>query len=185
MTSLLFNPSVRIAGTKALLLGWLFIVLTAFIAYFSHCHFDGAIDAHQGSQSVWWLYLAEPLLAWLCTVLMFYITGRIASSSKVRLVDIAGTMALARWPMLFVALLFFIPVTLPANRLDIPPALILFSLVVLVFSIWMLALMYNAYRVSCNVKGSKAVISFIVALILTEVLSKFVFDLLYKTVLRH
>jgi hypothetical protein len=36
----------------------------------------------------------------------------------------------------------------------------------------MVALMYKAYTVSCNIKGSKAIITFIISLIGAEVLSK-------------
>ena len=39
-------------------------------------------------------------------------------------------------------------------------------------TIWMIALMYKAYTVSCNVKGAKVVTTFILSLILAEILSK-------------
>jgi len=42
----------------------------------------------------------------------------------------------------------------------------------LLMLIWMIALMYRAYAVSCNVKGAKAIITFIVGLVIAEVLSK-------------
>jgi hypothetical protein len=37
--------------------------------------------------------------------------------------------------------------------------------------VWMVALMYRAYSVSCNTKGGKAIGSFIAALIIAEILS--------------
>ena len=40
--------------------------------------------------------------------------------------------------------------------------------------IWMVALMYKAYAVSCNVKGAKAIGTFIASLILAKVVSKIV-----------
>jgi hypothetical protein len=46
--------------------------------------------------------------------------------------------------------------------------------------IWTVALMYRAYAVSCNIKGVKAVVTFIVSLIGAEALSKFAILLLLK-----
>jgi len=48
------------------------------------------------------------------------------------------------------------------------------SLICLPFYIWMITLKYNAYSVSCHLKGSKAIVSFIGALIVAEIISKLV-----------
>lgn len=45
-------------------------------------------------------------------------------------------------------------------------------IVILVMLVWMVAMMYRAYAVSCNLKGAKAIISFIVALLIAEAVSK-------------
>jgi hypothetical protein len=44
--------------------------------------------------------------------------------------------------------------------------------VVVIMVVWTAALMYRAYAVSCNIKGARAVVTFIVSLIGAEVLSK-------------
>lgn len=174
MTQALFNPFLRIAGTKALLIGLITLLVTAVIAYYSHCHFDGAIDAHIGTITPMWFYPAEALIDWLCLTLLFYISGIIFSQSAIRFIDVAGTMALARWPMIFIALLAFIPVVQPQNIHDVNASIIIFGFTLLIFTIWMIALMYNAYTVSCNIKGSKATISFIATLICAEIISKLI-----------
>jgi len=59
-----------------------------------------------------------------------------------------------------------------------PPDMILFLLVASVVALtvvaWMLVLMYRAFAVSCNVGKAKAIIVFIVAVLLGEVLSKII-----------
>jgi len=175
MKQLLFNPFIRIAGARSLLLGWLLMLLTAVIAYFSYCHFDGVIDAHDGCAAPFWIFLAEPLLAWGVAVLVFYLAGIIVARSGVRLIDIAGTLALARWPMLVVAIACFIPVTAPRNLYDIQPSVIMLGIVMLPFIIWMIALLYNAYSISTGVRGGKRIWSFIIALVIAEALSKALF----------
>jgi hypothetical protein len=49
--------------------------------------------------------------------------------------------------------------------------LILVSIVGIITIVWMVALMYNAYSVSANLKGQKGILSFIAALLISEILS--------------
>jgi hypothetical protein len=46
------------------------------------------------------------------------------------------------------------------------------AIIAVLMIIWMVTLMYKAYAVSCNVKGAKAIGTFVVSLILAEVVSK-------------
>ncbi len=46
------------------------------------------------------------------------------------------------------------------------------AIIAILMIIWMVALMYKAYTVSCNLKGAKAVVTFIISLILAEIVSK-------------
>jgi len=182
MKTWLFNPFKFIAGGKALLLGIIGMLITAGACYFGKVHLDGAIDMHQSGQPNFIALWVEPLLDWLCLVIPLYLFGRYFSVSSVRFIDVAGTLALARYPLFFAVMLtvFFLPdIKTPTeviNALQTNPALIvklaLMGLAVLPFIIWTIALMYNAYAVSCNIKGQKAVATFIIALFLAEVISK-------------
>jgi hypothetical protein len=174
MTTWLLNPFTYIAGFKSLVIGWIIILITAFIAYYSHTHFDGAIDAHVGYKIYpAWHYVAEPFIAWSSIVIIYYATGKSFSASAIRFIDIAGTFALARWPFLFFAIINFIAPDVK-NAMHLSPKMLLFAFISLVFSVWMIALMYNAFKVSCNIKGQKSVWLFIGSLIVAEALSKFI-----------
>ncbi|MDQ3191921.1 MAG: hypothetical protein M3Q58_10030 [Bacteroidota bacterium] len=59
---------------------------------------------------------------------------------------------------------------------------ILFIIISIALLVLMVVLMYKAYSVSCNIKGTKGVVSFIGALLLAEIVSKIVHDFLYKNV---
>lgn len=170
----LFNPFLRVAGFRSLGLGIMAMMLTGFVAFYSKCHFDGVLDAHVGAATSLWLCAAEPLIDWLCITLCLYLGGIIFSKSAVRFVDVAGTMALARWPMFFVALLAFISVLQPGVTTPSPFILGVALLLVLLFSIWMVILMYNAFVISCNIKGAKGTSVFIASLILAEIISKLI-----------
>jgi len=183
MKKWLFNPFIYIAGTKALVIGWAVMLATAVIGYFSKTHFDSVIDAHTGHSSPMWFYLEDALVDWSLPVAIFYIAGRIFSKSSIRFIDVAGTFALARWVMIFVAIVGF-GVYMPEPnkpwtveeliKHSMTGSVIVSGLISLAFVIWMIALMYNAFTTSCNLKGSKAVWIFIVGLLLAEILSKII-----------
>jgi hypothetical protein len=108
MKKWLFNPFVYIAGSKALLIGWSIMLLTAIVSIFSHTHFDGVIDLHTARTATpVYLYFMEQLIDWGFVVVLCYIASLIFSRSSVRLVDIAGTVALSRAPMLLVSFIGF------------------------------------------------------------------------------
>ena len=166
----LFNPFLYIAGAKALLIGWIAMLLASVVAYFSKTHFDGAIDIHFGAGGNYSFFLAEQFIAWISLSMLFYPIGLIFSKSKIRLIDVAGTMAMARVITLPVSFMGFLPIY-PVN-LDDPTILILSIIVTLVPAIWMIALMFNAFVVSTNIRGAKATACFTTGLISAEILSK-------------
>jgi hypothetical protein len=188
LSQYLFNPFRIVAGYKALFLGLGFITTTSLIASVGGIHFDGVLDVHMYKPGPMGLFLTESLINWLCMVLFLFFSALIVSRSQWRFIDIAGTQALSRWPTLITAL-----VMLPkANRrfgeylmsklgqnsvvttINSTDAIIFFvaAIIAVLMIIWMVALMYKAYTVSCNVKGAKAIVTFIISLLLAEVVSK-------------
>jgi len=198
LSQCLFNPFRILAGSRALFLGLVIILITAFVGSLSNTHFDGVLDVHTGQETPIWLFFAENLINWLCMVLFLLLSALIVSRSQWRFVDLVGTQALSRWPTLLTAL-----VMLPdANRrfgeylmsklgqsgasatINSTDAIIFFiaAIIAVLMIIWMVVLMYKAYAVSCNVKGAKAIGTFIASLILAEVVSKlFILALLSNT----
>lgn len=186
MKKWLFNPFMLIAGSSALVTGMAAMLASAVICYYSKTHFDGVIDAHTGLTAPIYVYLIEPLVDWVLIVLMLYIAGKLFSDSTVRFIDVAGTQALARWVMIFSAIIgFFITVPDTGHSVDdlvrsITPLTIMLGLLEIVFAIWMIALMYNAFKISCNLKGGKATSLFIAGLLIAEILSKFTLNQFFK-----
>jgi hypothetical protein len=192
----LFNPFSFVAGYQALLLGLGIMLISTFIGFLGSTHFDGVLDVHTGLEAPLWVFLAEGIIDWLTIAIPLFFFGLIVSTSSLRMIDVLGTQALARWPYLITAI-----VMLPeANRrvgaylavrfgLAAAPAAInyidmfIFGFAIIVgilMAIWMVALMYRAYVVSCNIKGVRAIITFIVSLIGAEVLSKLSILLLFE-----
>lgn len=177
-----FNPFLRLAGFQALLPGLAIIIITAFLAGYGRVHFDGALDMHLGAVTHLAWYFIEPFVALFSLILCLYFSGLIFSKSNIRFIDVAGTVSLSRTPMFFIAVLAFIPglaVTDPYHMTIVQKT---FAFVSLFFLIWMIALLYNAYTVSCNIKGTKAIVTFIGALLCAELISKYLIINLYPLI---
>ncbi len=183
-----FNPFRFVAGYQALLIGLAAILLTSLLGSVSNTHFDGVLDVHTGQQTPLWFFLYEGLINWISMAITLFLLGLIFSRSSFRTIDLIGTQALARWPYLVTAtamlpaanqkvLGYLISkctqgqTAAPPNPTDVAIFVVAMFLTILML-IWIVALMYKAYTVSCNIKGPKAIVTFIIGLIGAEVLSK-------------
>ncbi|KGN81139.1 hypothetical protein HW49_04495 [Porphyromonadaceae bacterium COT-184 OH4590] len=176
--SFLWNPFVRIAGWQALALGAVAVGITGIIAKYAGLTLDGAIDAHWGDN----LSLATTFTLLgidLASVFVSMSLTAIVIARNFRLIDIIGTMTLARTPFLLISLLGLWISRPDSSELINNPTAILHNYSVIVFvlfsvliAVWVIALMYNAFKVSTGAKGTKLVFGFIIGLIVAEVISK-------------
>ena len=147
----LFNPFIRIAGPQALGIGLAVIVLSGLAAAAGGVRFDGLLDFHLGYATPFWVPVVEGLVNWsviagaLRTGLAFdgtaaprkpepdhggvgetmTLLAEVApgGARTVRLVDVASTQALARWPLLPAALVCILPAVRRGNEEMIAPLL--------------------------------------------------------------
>lgn len=195
MKTWLFRPFERIAGAPALALGMLAMLLTAWLAARNGLHMDGVVDLHFGPPAGLIALIAEGLVNWLSLGLALLGAAWWLSRGRFRILDLLATQALARWPLLpGVGYLSLPPVSeqieqtsarlmaaMPADTRQFMPSaeflidamwLFLISLPALVLIGWMVWLMIHAYTLVADLKGPRAVLSFIAALVAAEILSK-------------
>jgi hypothetical protein len=194
LISWLFTPFKFIAGTKALIAGIIVMALISVLSWQSNIRFDGVLDIHMGSSASYLVHAIYQAVTWVTLTWVFYVTARIVSKSETRLIDIAGTMALSQAPLILTALWGFIPGIhidfgdinlLSLNEImlilkDNKGILILNMIVFVISTIWVIVLRYNAYTVSANVKGMVAIVSFAVAILVSEIISKIVLYLIIR-----
>ncbi len=186
----LFNPFYYIAGSKSLIIGIISILITGILAYQGNSHFNGIIDINLRPSLSYWLSMLELIISWLLMGILLFIAGKIVSKSHIRIIDVFGTQAMARIPDFFIALAAMIPGShrflgalmngihhgyAPAVSLD-TVAFIITVTIAIFMTIWMVALMYRAFVVSCNVSGKKAAISFTIALFVGELISLIIYS---------
>ena len=105
----MFNPFVRIAGPRSLIIGLAGIVAAGVAAAGAGIHFDGLLDVHAGNEVALWVPVVEGLVNWAVFTLLLMVVALLFSKSAVRLIDIAGTQAMARMPLLLVAAICNLP----------------------------------------------------------------------------
>ncbi|AKS42469.1 hypothetical protein [Wenzhouxiangella marina] len=194
MKTWLFKPFEKVAGGASLGLGLLIIVSTALLAWSRSLHTDGVLDLHFGPASPLWVQLSQGLIAWLSLSLVLWAAGLWLGRGGFRPIDLFGTQALARWPMLVAVAYLSIPplraeierrtvelmAALPqpgegmASTAYLADALWLTALSVpmLVMMVWMLWLMYHGYALVTDQKGQRAFFGFFGALVVASILAK-------------
>ncbi len=178
MLRTLFNPFTKIAGFPALFLGWFVMLLTAAVAAPCGVNFVGSLNIHVGRPTPFGIIFALLIAGWLIASVCFLIAGKMGSSSKIRAVDIFGTLALARAPFLIAAPLGLLPglqnldpqMFLHWEKItpEILTSLAVATVMFLLIDIWVVILSYNAFAVSANVK-SKGL--FAAVLIVSEIIA--------------
>jgi len=171
------NPFTRIAGWQAFSLGLVFVALMGFIGSGSGIAFDGVFDMHMFENTVQqaFLYLAIDIVS---LVLVMWVVGLIISKNF-RFIDLLGTMTLAKAPFLVLAIMGYFATAPDMNEIMRNPYVILQStsfLILMILSlpvmIWSIALMFNALKISCDLKGNTLTVAFILGLIISEIIAK-------------
>ena len=202
MNKNIYNPFYKIAGVQALGIGLTAIIIISILAHFNGMTFPSIISAQIGNNALSIpRLLVQNLGHWIIFSTIIYLFGVFASKSHIRAIDIFGTIAVSRIPFILFSILGFLPINeinqkitaavknnpadpnllsdLPLSEISI---LIGFALITLAIAVWVIALMYNAFRISTNIKGEKSAILFIVALILSLIVSYFYENMIVRLI---
>ena len=108
MKKKLINPFERIAGWKALAIGLCFISLTAILGHMNYLLFDRITYVTFRQHTLGIAFYAQAINLALVSLAM-WVAGKFFSKSKIRMIDVFGTMALSRAPLLLIVLAAFLP----------------------------------------------------------------------------
>jgi hypothetical protein len=198
MFNKLFNPFKFIAGSKSLVVGLIIIVSTSIVGYFSHTHFPDVISVKIGFEMPITYFLFQGLLNWLVLSTVFYIAAVVFSKSSIRIIDIYGTQAFARAPYFLAAFTGFSNSlnnfgkyilwamlqqgeSIHLSAFEIALA-ILVLLTTVLLTVWMITLMFNAFKVSSNIKGTKLILIFISGLLISIIITYYSTTILIKNI---
>jgi hypothetical protein len=192
-----YNPFERIAGWKAFGIGLVILCITTAIGYFGHTVFYGISIKIVPSVTCGQAFALQ-MLGLAILVFVMWITALLAAK-HVRFQDILGTVTLSKYPLVLSALFFGVfskrlneianmfnsaaniqeIIEIAKNEYALFALMSVFSIIIL---IWTIALLYNAFQVSSNLKGAKCVLLFIAALLISEIITNVIVSM-YKFIL--
>ena len=188
---LIVNPFIRIAGGQALIWGFLGLIVSTLLCWISGYHYHGLLHFGPAPNPAWWCYLAEHLIVWLIPALLFYLGGLFLSHSRIRVIDVLGTVLFAQLPLLGMNLISLLPAMRMMSQMNMnmspeemlaQPYFILAMILTLLglpFLILTLIWMFNALIVSCNLKQWKLWTVALIGIIGGDVLCRFLIGWLY------
>ena len=188
---LIVNPFIRIAGGQALIWGFLGLIVSTLLCWISGYHYHGLLHFGPAPNPAWWCYLAEHLIVWLIPALLFYLGGLCLSHSRIRVIDVLGTVLFAQLPLFGMNLISLLPAMRMMSQMNMnmspeemlaQPYFILAMILTLLglpFLILTLIWMFNALKVSCNLKQWKLWTVALIGIIGGDVLCRFLIGWLY------
>ena len=191
MIKLLLNPFKKIAGFKALSWGFIGLIAATALSIAANYHYHGLLHFGPAPNNAWWCFAAEHIIVWLVPSILFCIGGMILSGSKIRIIDIFGTTLFAQIPFVIMNLFALPPVVQRAINIDpdmsiqeiaVQPDFIMGMMIIfvsLIFLILALVWMFNALRVSCNLKRGKLAIVYITGIVLGDFICRLIIKQLY------
>ena len=188
---LIVNPFIRIAGGQALIWGFLGLIVYTLLCWISGYHYHGLLHFGPAPNPAWWCYLAEHLIVWLIPALLFYLGGLFLSHSRIRVIDVLGTVLFAQLPLLGMNLISLLPAMRMMSQMNMnmspeemlaQPYFVLAMILTLLglpFLILTLIWMFNALKVSCNLKQWKLWTVALIGIIGGDVLCRLLIAWLY------
>ena len=185
---LFFNPFAKLNEKIALILGIAGVFVTALLSWVANGIYSDFINFSGARKVFLETNIMMQLIISVLSVLIFYIVARLFSRSKTRFIDIAGYVLFAQLPLALTPL-FYLP---HASQVVLNPPLpidyewvtqhwnlksaTLMCLSVLPI-IWSCILMFNALKVSANLKGWRLWTAYISAFLgLVLLMRLFVFN---------
>ncbi len=180
LKSILLNPFMHTAGLKAFTIGIAIVAATAIVGYFSNTVFPGVISVKISAQTLGSAFLIQAV-GLAATILYLYLSASVLTRN-IRFSDFLGTVTLARYPFIFAAIPGFFVTVVSTDEIlgsfsdgtfhlsDIG-GLLTAGLIMMVFAVWSVVLLFNAYRTSSGLKGPRLSWSFAVSVVAAEIIS--------------
>lgn len=185
------NPFLRVSGWSALWIGLSIMTAATWLAWKGGVVFDTIFSVHFYPATLGTAFLCQ-LANWLILALLMYLSARVFSTSKARLIDALGAMALAEAPFLLTGLYMAFPavkaklsglyaIAMTGNlSMLATPVLIVFLILTVIAIVWFVGLAYNGFKAMGNIRFPRVIPVFAGTLILAELLATILFFCVFR-----
>ncbi|MDR0231166.1 MAG: hypothetical protein LBI82_03500 [Dysgonamonadaceae bacterium] len=183
-----YNPFEKVAGWKAFGIGIVILSITTIVGYFGDTVFYG-ISVKVVPNITWILAISLQALGLAVTVAVMYIAA-LLFAKHVRFQDILGTVTLSKYPLILMSFL-----SLAFGRklasIDIDKfinnevtfsdysLLLVFGVISIILLVWSITLLYQAFKISTNLKGVKCGVLFAVVMLISEIITYVLITVIY------
>ncbi|MCD7962425.1 MAG: hypothetical protein LUF90_02490 [Rikenellaceae bacterium] len=172
------DPFRRIAGAQALLYGLIGMVASLIISLLTNYHYHGLLHFGSAPNNSEWVFIAEHLVVWLIPATLFYLCGLFFSRSKIRFIDVYGTVSFALLPLLPLQLISIIPGF--NDLLRDPIGGVMLAMFPLTICAWMLIWLFDSLKVSCNLKGSRLWMCYLFSIYFGDIICRIIITNFYR-----
>ncbi|MFO0678035.1 MAG: YIP1 family protein [Polyangiaceae bacterium] len=168
------DPFERHGGGAAAAAG-LALVALGTLTSFARVRFDGFLDMHVVHGDVAYrTAIVDGAVAWILPALVFFAAAKVIRAHG-RLLDFLGVAGLSRAPLVLAAL----PLAALVRGIDLGGArggfaAVVLAVVALAAVAWNLTWLYRGFKNATGARGTKLVVTFAVALVVAETLTKIV-----------
>lgn len=188
MKTLLFKPFEKYSEQKLLVTGIIATLIGALVTYLLNCKFIGVLKMTFVEETSIGQSILDNIIILSCLSIFLFLAAKYIYK-KTRLIDIIVT-ALVGFIPLYILPIFNIKDTIKiatenilkysspelANQMPLENLipLVIFGFFTIGILVWFIALLYNGFKTASNAKGTKAIVVFVIALILADVVSRII-----------
>lgn len=194
-SKLFYNPFAVLGSKKGFIAGTITVLILGFVAWWGWVTLDGALDLHFLRNAPALLFsLSQSIIDWLILGIALYY-GAKAVGGNGTFADHLAAVGLSRLPYILAAIIaskdllgkvINAAVNVKGNLVTMNPAqlmspgFIFGSLLMLALSVWSIVILYYGYKKVAEAPSSRMAMSFLIAVIIAEIVSKPLVYLLAK-----
>lgn len=193
MWQYILNPFSKIPAKPMMMIGIIITVIGSFIAYFQKTIFDGIFDAHHNSLITYSQAITANIINIIVPCTLLFILAR-SINPKAKMIDLLNTSFYYRIPIYILVFISNVPSMMNLqlkinNSMDEFSTIVFsgteiflmatFATISLLLLVYAIILLFNGFKTASNANKWQHYLSFILVLIISEYLSKFLIHALY------
>ena len=183
--STFWNPFGIVKGRVGLILGLIVILIGSIGSIVGNVRYSGILSWEYFDQVHWMSGFLDQILGLILSLIVFYLIAYLFGARRIHTINLCVVLMVARAPLVVLPFLNFngwlfevseglLEIGLEGE--DLPAfgesvVMVLVSILLLFCFVWSVSLLFNGYRLSTRLRGIPSLVSFIVAVVLSLMVS--------------
>ncbi len=183
--STFWNPFGIVKGRAGLILGLIVILIGSIGSIVGNVRYSGILSWEYFDQVHWISGFLDQILGLILSLIVFYTIAYVFGARKIHTINLCVVLMVARAPLVVLPFLNFngwlfevseglLEIGLEGEHLPAfgeSVVMVLVSILLLFCFVWSVSLLFNGYRSSTRLRGIPSLVSFIVAVVLSLMVS--------------